>query len=98
MERDHVHPENGGDDYFFKFLEDEFFTCFKLSARLNFFLRAPLASSHTLSSPAPYPDATELQRFCSEGEGCHDGCPKCAEVGGVLGCGLVSSRHSFSTG
>ena len=30
VEGDHVHPEDGGDDYFFKFLEDESFTCSKL--------------------------------------------------------------------
>ena len=36
VEGDHVHPEDGGDDYFFKFLEDESFTCSKLSARLDY--------------------------------------------------------------
>ena len=36
VEGDHVHPEDGGDDYFFKFLEDESFTCSKLLARLDY--------------------------------------------------------------
>ena len=52
VEGDHGHPEDGGDDYFFKFLEDESFTCSKLSARLNFFLQPPVARLHILSSPA----------------------------------------------
>ena len=35
VEGDHGHPEDGGDDYFFKFLEDESFTYSKLSASWN---------------------------------------------------------------